>query len=192
MKTGLFFGSFNPIHIGHLAIACFMTEFTDLDHVWFVVSPHNPLKTKESLLEDHLRLEMVKLAISDNPRFGVSDVEFSLPKPSYTIDTLNRLESLYPEREFSIIMGSDGLVTFHQWKEQSEIIRRFKRYVYPRPATPESFLSTLQNGEVVNAPQLDISSTFIRKAIAEGKNVRYFLPETVREFILKKGLFKAQ
>ena len=189
MKTGLFFGSFNPIHTGHLAIASYMIEFTNLQHVWFVVSPHNPLKNKEALLDDHLRLEMVKLAVNDDPRFDVCDIEFSLPQPSFTIDTLNHLQHKHPDREFSIIMGSDGLVTFHQWKKHREIIDRFKRYVYPRPETPEVYLKTLENGELVDAPQLEISSTLIREAIAAKKNVRYFVPDPVCEFILANKLY---
>jgi nicotinate-nucleotide adenylyltransferase len=189
MKTGLFFGSFNPIHTGHLAIASYMIEFTDLDRVWFVVSPHNPLKNKETLLDDQLRLEMVKLAVSDDPRFDVCDIEFSLPQPSFTIDTLNHLQQNHPDRVFSIIMGSDGLVTFNQWKKHREITDRFKRYVYPRPETPEIYLKTLENGILVDSPQLEISSTFIREAIAEKRNVRYFVPDIVWKFIISKNLY---
>lgn len=189
MKTGLFFGSFNPIHIGHLAIASYMVEFTDLDKVWFVVSPHNPLKNKESLLDDQQRLKMVKLAVTDDHRFEVCDVEFSLPQPSYTIDTLNHLRNKNPGVEFSIIMGSDGLVTFKLWKKYQQIIDHFKRYVYPRPNTPDIFIHNLENGTTVNAPLLDISSTFIRASIAANKNVRYFVPDNVWKFILSNNLY---
>lgn len=189
MKTGLFFGSFNPIHIGHLAIASYMVEFTDLDKVWFVVSPHNPLKNKESLLDDQQRLKMVKLAVTDDHRFEVCDVEFSLPQPSYTIDTLNHLRNKNPGVEFSIIMGSDGLVTFKLWKKYQQIIDHFKRYVYPRPNTPDIFIHKLENGTTVNAPLLDISSTFIRASIAANKNVRYFVPDNVWKFILSNNLY---
>lgn len=189
MKTGLFFGSFNPIHIGHLAIASYMVEFTDLDKVWFVVSPHNPLKNKESLLDDQQRLKMVKLAIAEDSRFAVSDVEFSLSQPSFTIDTLNHLRNKNPGVEFSIIMGSDGLVTFKLWKKYQQIIDHFKRYVYPRPNTPDIFIHNLENGTTVNAPLLDISSTFIRASIAANKNVRYFVPDNVWKFILSNNLY---
>ena len=191
MKTGLFFGSFNPIHTGHLAIASYMVEFTDLDKVWFVVSPHNPLKNKESLLNDHQRLNMVKLAVSDDHRFDVSDAEYSLPQPSFTIDTLKHLQNKFPENDFSIIMGSDCLVTFEKWKNYREIIAEFKRYVYPRPNTPDNLLHNLENGVVVNAPIMEISSTFIREAIAAKKNVRYFVPDIVWNFILSNNFYSS-
>ncbi len=191
MKTGLFFGSFNPIHTGHLAIASYMVEFTDLDKVWFVVSPHNPLKNKDSLLNDHQRLKMVKLAVSDDHRFDVSDAEYSLPQPSFTFDTLKHLQNKFPENDFSIIMGSDGLVTFEKWKNYREIIAHFKRYVYPRPNTPDNFLHNLENGVIVSAPLMEISSTFIREAIAAKRNVRYFVPDNVWNFILSNNFYSS-
>lgn len=189
MKIGLFFGSFNPIHTGHLAIASYMVEFTDIDKVWFVVSPHNPLKSKELLLDDFLRLEMVKLAIATDPRFEASDVEFSLSQPSFTYNTLQHLQKLHPSLTFTIVMGSDGLVMFDKWKNHLEIIAHFERYIYPRPNTPGSFLENLTNARLVNAPLMEISSTFIRDAIASKKNVRYFVPDTVWNFIVSKKLY---
>ncbi len=190
MKTGLFFGSFNPIHIGHLAIANYMVEFTDLDNIWFVVSPHNPLKQKSTLLSDQHRLQMVRLAIEYDNRFKASNIEFSLPQPSYTINTLTYLKEKYPNHEFVLIMGSDGLTTFNKWKNYKELMTNYQRYIYPRPGTPVELLQNIENGMVVNAPLIEISSTFIREAIAGGKDVRYFLPEKVWQFIYEMNFFK--
>lgn len=176
MITGLYFGSFNPIHIGHLAIANFMVEFSDLDQVWFVVSPQNPLKKKQSLLQDYHRLEMVRLAVEDDDRFMASDIEFRLPKPSYTIDTLVYLEEKHPGREFQLIMGSDGLRTFHKWKHADLIIEKYHRLIYPRPGTDPEAVSRLNNATLVDAPMMEISSSFIRKALKEGKDVRHLVP----------------
>jgi nicotinate-nucleotide adenylyltransferase len=190
MKIGLFFGSFNPIHIGHMAIANYMAEFTDLDKVWFVVSPHNPLKIKRSLLADYQRLEMAKLAINDDLRFAASNIEFNLPQPSYTVNTLSYLQEKYPNYEFVIIMGSDGLETFHKWKNYEHIINYYQRYVYPRPETPPIYLEQLQNGKIVNAPLMEISSTFIRESIKERKDIRHFLPLPVWKFIDEMNFYK--
>lgn len=190
MKVGLFFGSFNPVHIGHLAIANYMVEFTDLDKVWFVVSPHNPLKKKNTLLADYHRLQMVRLAIEYDNRFKASNIEFSLPQPSYTIDTLTYLKEKHPKDKFVLIMGSDGLNTFHKWKNSDQVIADYPRYVYPRPGTDPELLSHLVNGSVVQAPLMEISSTFIREAIANGKNIKYFLPEKVWEFIGEMNFYK--
>ena len=190
MKIGLFFGSFNPIHIGHLAIANYMVEFTDLDKVWFVISPHNPLKQKKTLLTDIHRLQMVRLAIEFDNRFKASSIEFDLPQPSYTINTLTYLKEQYPENEFILIMGSDGLSTFHKWKNYKQLIANYQRYVYPRPDTEAEYLQNLENGKVVEAPLIEISSTFIREAIADGKDVRYFLPEKVWQYIDEMNFFR--
>ncbi|MBN2486321.1 MAG: nicotinate-nucleotide adenylyltransferase [Bacteroidales bacterium] len=191
MKTGLFFGSFNPVHIGHMAIANYFVEFTDIDQLWFVVSPHNPLKEKNSLLDDYARLEMVRLAIGNDARFGVTDIEFRMPQPSYTIDTLTYLAEKYPDREFVLIMGSDGLSTFHKWKNYTEIINNYQRYIYPRgnDDTCAEF-PKYANIKVVDAPKIDISSTFIRKAIRNKRNVQYFLPEKVFGYIDREGYYK--
>ena len=190
MKIGLFFGSFNPIHIGHLAIANYMVEYTDLDKVWFVVSPHNPLKKKNTLLADHHRLQMVHAAIEDDNRFKASDIEFKLPQPSYTIDTLTYLHEKYPETEFVVIMGSDGLATFEKWKNYQELIEHYQRYVYPRPGTDPDLLKTLENGKVVDAPLMDICSTFIRESVAKKKDVRYFLPDKVWQYICEMHFYE--
>jgi nicotinate-nucleotide adenylyltransferase len=190
MKTGLFFGSFNPIHIGHLAIANYMVEFTDLDKIWFIVSPHNPLKQKSTLLSDQHRLQMVRLAVEFDNRFKVSNIEFDLPQPSYTINTLTYLKEKYPDNEFALIMGSDGLPTFHKWKNYKQLIANYQRYVYPRPGTDPGLLESIENGKIVSAPLMEISSTFIREAIAKRKDVRYFLPEKVWQFISEMNFYR--
>lgn len=191
MKIGLFFGSFNPIHIGHLAIANYMVEFSDLNQVWFVISPHNPLKTKNTLLANHLRLEMVQIALENNDnRFRVSNIEFGLPIPSYTINTLTHLKEKFSQHEFVIIMGADQLPTFHKWKNPEEIISSYCRYIYPRPGISEKEISTHKNIKLVDAPLFEISSSFIRQSIKEGKDVRYFLPEKVYLYINNMNLYK--
>jgi nicotinate-nucleotide adenylyltransferase len=188
-KIGLFFGSFNPIHIGHLAIAGYMTEFTQLEQVWFVVSPHNPLKKKESLLEDHQRLYMAQLAIGDNDHLKASDIEFKLPVPSYTIDTLAYLEEKFPQHKFLLVMGEDNLYTLHKWKNVEELIVNNQIIVYPRPYTPrpESALldQVLLKAKIqwAKAPLMDISGTFIRSGIKKGKNMSYYLAPPVWKYI---------
>lgn len=189
-KTGLFFGSFNPIHIGHLALANYMAEFTDLDEVWFVVSPHNPLKEKKSLLADNHRFYMTNLAVEDDPRFYVSNIEFSLPKPSYTTDTMARLTERYPHKKFALIMGSDGLTTFHKWKNSEFLIANYERYVYPRPGVQQIDLSEHENIRLVEAPQMDISSSFIRKAVKDRKDIPYFMPSKAYDFMMEMGFYR--
>ena len=176
MITGLYFGSFNPVHIGHLAIANFMVEFSELEQLWFVVSPQNPLKERKSLLKDYHRLEMVRLAVEDDDRFRASDIEFKLPTPSYTIDTLTYLEELNPGREFQLVMGGDGLRTFHKWKHAELIVEKYHRLIYPRPGTNMEMASRIPNATLVDAPMMEISSSFIRQAIKEGKDVRHLVP----------------
>ena len=175
-RVGLYFGSFNPIHIGHMAIANFMVEYGNLDALWFVVSPQNPLKDKQSLLDDHHRLEMVRLAIEDDERLRASDIEFSLPRPSYTIDTLAYLEEKYPEKVFSLIMGADQLKYFHKWKHAGLIVSKYHRLLYPRPGVDEALLKHLENATLVDAPLMEISSSFIREGIAGGKDLRHLVP----------------
>jgi nicotinate-nucleotide adenylyltransferase len=188
-KIGLFFGSFNPIHIGHLAIAGYMTEFTQLEQVWFVVSPHNPLKKKESLLEDHQRLYMVQLAIGGYDHLKTSDIEFKLPVPSYTIDTLAYLQEKYPQHIFFLVMGEDNLYTLHKWKNYEELINKYHLIAYPRPYTqrPESvFLDqVLKKAKIqwAKAPLMDISGTFIRGGIKKGKNMSYYVAPPVWKYI---------
>ena len=189
MKTGLFFGSFNPIHIGHMAIANYIVEYTSLDEIWFVVSPHNPLKKKATLLDDRNRLYMVRLAVEDDPRFRACDIEFSLPKPSYTIDTMAFLTEKYPGREFSLIMGEDNLCTLHKWKNPEELVKRYHIYIYPRmnagkkeDQTLKKILS-LADITTVNAPVMEISGTFIRDAVKDGKDIGWYMPAPVWKYI---------
>jgi len=188
-KVGLFFGSFNPIHTGHLIIANYMANYTDLSEVWLVVSPHNPLKKKDSLLNKYNRLEMVSLALEEATNIRASDIEFGLPQPSYTIDTLIHLRERYPNIEFVLIMGSDNLLTLKKWKNYEIILRDFSIYVYPRPNNEITEWSTHPKVIITKTPLMEISSTFIRNALKEGKDVRYFLPEKVLAFIDKTGVY---
>lgn len=189
-ETGLYFGSFNPVHIGHLAIANYMVEFTGLDEFWFVVSPQNPHKQKANLLNDYDRLEMVKLAVEGDDRLQVSDIEFFLQKPSYTVDTLAYLKDRYPNRIFKILMGSDNLENFHKWKNFDVILENYGVLVYPRPGFDKEKVQPHKNILIAeNAPQMEISSSFIRNAIKNGKDVRHFLPPKVWEYIESKGFY---
>ncbi len=190
MKTGLFFGSFNPIHIGHLAIANYMVEFTDIDELWFIVSPHNPLKKKSTLLADFLRYDMVEMAINTDKRFMASNIEMRMPKPSYTIDTLTYLKESHPGQSFVLIMGTDVLPTFNKWKNYELITKNYQRYIYPRPGFSREKLKSHKNIFFVDAPYIEISASFIRKAIKDGKNIKYFLPDKVYKFIKEKHLYE--
>ncbi|MEI8136464.1 MAG: nicotinate (nicotinamide) nucleotide adenylyltransferase [Bacteroidota bacterium] len=183
MKIGLFFGSFNPIHIGHLALANYMVNYTDMQQVWLVVSPHNPLKNKSQLLNQNDRLHLVNLALDFHPAIKASNFEFDLPQPSYTINTLVRLKEKYPEHEFSLIMGQDNLSSFNKWKNYEEILKRNHIYVYPRPNCTPSEFDNNPNVYFTKAPVMDISSTFIRTAIKEKKDVRFFTHPKVWEEI---------
>ena len=187
MNIGLFFGSFNPIHIGHLIIANTIYDRTDLDEVWFVVSPQNPLKKRKSLIHEFDRLRMVELAIEDNFHFRASDVEFHMPRPSYTIDTLTYLSEQYPQHNFSIFLGSDNLKQLRKWKNYEQILEHYQVYVYPRPGEKTDF--THPSVQEVDAPLLDISATFIRDSIQSGHSVKYLLPRQVEEYIQSKKLY---
>jgi nicotinate-nucleotide adenylyltransferase len=189
MKIGLLFGSFNPIHIGHLIIANYLANHTDLDKVWLVVSPQNPLKKYGDLINTYDRLEMAKLATENASNITVSDVELKLPQPSYTIDTLTHLKEQYPQHEFALIMGSDNLVTLHKWKNYKMILRDYKIYVYPRPGYENAELASHPSVTITMTPQMELSATFIRKSLADKKDVRYFVPDAVLEFIQSKNLY---
>ena len=195
-KIGLYFGSFNPVHIGHLAIAGYMTEFTGLKQVWFVVSPQNPLKKKETLLADHHRLYMTQLAIGDSDTLKASDIEFRMALPSYTIDTLTFLEEKHPNNEFCLVMGEDNLYTLHKWKNIEELIKKYPIYYYPRPdiVKPSSRIleKILSIAEIqrADAPQMDISGTFIRNGIKQGKDMSYFLPPPVWKYIKEMHFYE--
>ncbi|MDH4090149.1 MAG: nicotinate (nicotinamide) nucleotide adenylyltransferase [Cyclobacteriaceae bacterium] len=188
-KIGLFFGSFNPIHMGHMIIANIMAETTDLYKVWFVVSPQNPFKPSKGLLHEFDRYDMVRAAIHDNYKLDVSDVEFHLPKPSFTIHTLVNLHEKYPEKEFKVIIGEDNLINFAKWKNHGQILEQYGLYVYPRPNAQPSELKTHPNVKFVDAPMLDISATFIRNCIRKKQSVRYLVPDAVEEMIRTKGYF---
>ena len=189
MKTGLYFGSFNPVHIAHLIIANHILNETDIEKIWFVVSPQNPFKEESNLLNEYHRLHLVRLATEDDPRIKASDIEFALPKPSYTTATLAYLADKYPEHEFCIIMGSDSLRNLHKWKNHEVILKNYQLYIYVRPG----FEVENSNNAMIyvqDAPLLQLSSTQIREYIKEGKSVRYMIPDKVLDEIKKGGYYK--
>lgn len=202
MKVGLYFGSFNPIHVGHLIIANYMAEYTDFDQVWLVVSPHNPHKKKASLLADNHRLTLVKIAIEGNAKLRASDVEFKLKTPSYTVTTLAHLKETFPENDFSLMMGEDNLRSFHKWYNYEEIINNHKIYVYPRVLTVQELqkdeqargVSKVINHENIvfceDVPVMKISSSFIRKAIKNRKDVSYMLSEPVLKYVDEMNFYR--
>lgn len=193
-KIGLFFGSFNPIHIGHLIVANHFTEYTALEEVWFVVSPQSPFKNKKELLAEDLRLEMVEIALQDYPKLKASKVEFTLAPPSYTIDTLKTLNAQFPKLDFSLIIGADNLIDFHQWKDYTQILEQYSLYVYPRPNYGISNVvkEVKAKANIEKSPLVEISATQIRKMIAEKRNYRPFLQENVFSFIQKRNLYQNQ
>lgn len=188
-QIGLFFGSFNPIHHGHLMLANYIFTFGRLDELWFVVSPQNPLKMEDELLAQEHRLQMVKLAIENQPGFKAVDVEFHLPKPSYTIHTLQRLNEMYPKYGFSIIVGADSLAQFHQWKDHEIILRDYPIIVYPRKDYSLKMKDIHSKVQLIDAPTIEVSSTFIRRAIQQHKAVPFFLPQQVYAYILNRNLY---
>jgi len=195
-KIGLFFGSFNPVHIGHTVIAGYMKEFTDLDQVWFVVSPQNPLKKKESLLPDRHRLYLVELAIGENDDLKPSDIECNRQSPSYTIDTMALLTEKYPQHKFVLVMGEDNLYTLHKWKNAIELVSRFPLYIYPRPDAVKKKIELLDEiltkatVKWVKAPLMDISGTFIRNGIKRRKNMSYYLHQAVWKYIVDMHFYE--
>ncbi|GGH11451.1 nicotinate-nucleotide adenylyltransferase [Sphingobacterium alkalisoli] len=188
-KIGLFFGSFNPIHIGHLIIANYMANYTELDEVWFVVSPQNPFKEKKSLGNMYDRLEMVNLAIENTENLKASDIEFKLPRPSYTIDTLMHLGEKYPTKDFFLIMGEDNLAGLPKWKNVDIILRDYKVIVYPRAGSHGDELKNHPSVIMTQTPLMELSSTFLRKSIKEGKSIKFYTTDKVIDFIEKKGLY---
>lgn len=189
--TGLFFGTFNPIHMGHLILAQYMLEFTALDEVWFMVTPQSPFKKNQKLADDRERLHMVREALESDPyHMRASDDEFYLPKPSYTITTLIHLSEKYPDRQFSLIVGQDNLKGFKKWRNWERILERHQLFVYPRKGASGSDLEIHPHVHLTEAPEMEISSTFIRKAVNEGRNVSYMVPPKVWEYIQHNGLYR--
>ncbi|MCT8339470.1 nicotinate-nucleotide adenylyltransferase [Flavobacteriaceae bacterium TK19130] len=191
-KIGLFFGTFNPIHVGHLTIANHMAEYSDLDEIWMVVTPHNPHKKKKTLLEDHHRLAMVRIAVEDYPKLKASNIEFDLPQPNYTVNTLAHLEEKYPEQQFCLIMGEDNLKNLHKWKNYDVLVNRYPLYVYPRISEGTVQPQFKENANItrVEAPIMELSSTFIRNGISEGKNIRPMLPCEVWKYLDEMNFYK--
>jgi nicotinate-nucleotide adenylyltransferase len=189
MKIGLFFGSFNPVHVGHLIIANYMATQTDLQQVWLVVSPQNPLKPKNTLARDRDRLNMVQLAIGENPLLRASDIEFKLPKPSFTIDTLAYLAEKYPQHEFTLIMGGDNIGSIQKWKNYELLLRGYDVYVYKRPNYDMGEWATQPRVKVFEAPLMEISATYIRGCLVEGKSVQYLVPDNVKQYLEESRLY---
>jgi len=200
MKVGLYFGTYNPIHVGHLIIANYMADYTALDEVWLIVSPQNPLKQKSSLLADYHRYAMVEIAVQDNPKLKPSNIEFKLPQPSYTINTLTYLKEKHPKHEFSLIMGEDNLRTLNKWKNYEEIIQNHKIYVYPRALTEQEQIDAQSTNKVgktnstniviCDALVMRVSASFIRNAIKQKKDVRYLLTEPVYKYVQEMNFYK--
>jgi len=189
MKTGLFFGSFNPIHVGHLIIANYMLQFTEVEEVWFIVSTQNHFKIHDTLADENHRLNMARLAVEDNPALKAVDIEFSLSKHSFTIHTLHHLKENHPDREFILIMGSDNLAGLHKWKGFEEIITGYGLFVYHREGFDNQYLKARENVRVFDAPVLNISATFIREVLQADKSIRYLVPEEVAAYIKENKLY---
>lgn len=188
--TGLLFGSFNPIHIGHIAIAGYMKEFAGMDEIWFIVSPQNPFKKRNRLASPAARLQMVKLAIARHDSFIASDIEFGMPLPSYTINTMEKLAAGFPEREFHIITGTDNLDSIRKWKGGDKLVSGHKFLVYPRTGSDASGIGDFGNARMVKAPVIDISSSFIRRALRQGRNMRAFVPDAAYDYLVRNRLYE--
>lgn len=189
MKVGLYFGSFNPVHVGHMIIANYMIDNTELDALWMVVTPHNPFKKKASLARGHDRLHLVTLAIGDNHKIRASNLEFDLPQPTYTIDTLAYASQKYPQHEFSIIMGGDNLASLHKWKNYEFLLDNYTVYVYKRPSYELPELATHHNVSICEAPLLNISSSYIRQLLKDKKSIQYLVPDAVYNYINGSSMY---
>ena len=189
-KIGIYSGSFNPIHHGHVMLANYLVEFSDLDELWFVVSPQNPLKQKDELLDDDERLKMVQLAVGDDPRFHVSDIEMHLPTPSYTINTLTALSEQHPDCQFVFICGMDSLQNLHRWREYQKILDNYQLLVFPREGYDGGELAQHPSVTILKTPILEISSTFIRQCVKEGRDVRHFMPAMAFNYLKDNNLYR--
>ena len=191
-RTGLLFGSFNPVHIGHLAIANYIMEFAGLEGVWFILSPANPLKDSTNLADETHRAAMLQIALTGEPRFKYCDIELTMPRPSFTIDTLEKLAVIYPETNFTILMGSDNLLSINKWKDYEKLLATREIIVYPRPGYPIDEPVDYPKVSTINAPLIEISATMLRSAITEGKHLPFLLPAGVFNYIKSHGLYKVK
>ena len=189
MKIGIFPGSFNPVHIGHLALANYIAEYDEFDEIWFLITPKSPLKGKNEIMEPELRLALLEKAIGDYPKFKTCTIEWEMPQPTYTINTLQKLRMLYPQNTFELIIGSDNWQIIHRWKDYQLILKNFKTLVYPRMGTGKFFINHPNVRVAKGAPKIEISSTFIRKSLFRGKDLRFYLPAGIYEDILASGFF---
>jgi nicotinate-nucleotide adenylyltransferase len=184
MKIGIYPGSFNPVHIGHLALANYVAEYGEYDEIWFLITPQSPLKSRSELLDQNLRLAWLEKSIGDYPKFKICTLEWELPQPAYTINTLQRLRIMYPEHIFELIIGSDNWESIHRWKDYQLILKNFKTWIYPRLGTGRIVFNHPNVRMIKGAPKMDVSSTFIRKSIRRGKDVRFFLPSGIYEDVI--------
>jgi len=192
MKIGIFPGSFNPVHIGHLAIANYVAEFSEFDEIWFLITPKNPLKVVTDLMDQELRLELIEKAIGNYPKFKTCTIEWEMPQPTYTINTLQKLRMLYPENTFELIIGSDNWETIHRWKDYQMILKNFKTWVYPRLGTGKIFINHPNAKMIKGAPKIEISSSIIRRALKQGKDIRFYMPAGIYESVIAADFFKEE
>ncbi|GHT48873.1 putative nicotinate-nucleotide adenylyltransferase [Bacteroidia bacterium] len=192
MKIGILPGSFNPVHVGHLAIANYLAEYEGFDQIWFLITPQNPLKSKNELMDQNLRLEMLQKSVEGYDKFVISTIEWNMPQPSYTINTLQKLRVTYPQDTFELIIGSDNWATFHRWKDYQLILKNFKVLIYPRRGSDRIQLHHPNVQLCKGAPKIEISSTFIREAIAKGKDVRFYMPPGLFEEVVNSGFIQPE
>ncbi|MDR0768386.1 MAG: nicotinate-nucleotide adenylyltransferase [Dysgonamonadaceae bacterium] len=192
MKIGIFPGSFNPVHNGHLTIANYVAEFCGYDEVWFLISPKNPMKSANDILDQEIRLSLIEKAIGDYPKLKPCTIEWEMPQPAYTVNTLQKLRVLFPENTFELIIGSDSWDTIHRWKNYQMILNNFKTLVYPRLGTGKVFIDHPNAKMIKHAPKIEISSSVIREAIKEGKDLRFYMPAGVYETLVALDFFKKE